>query len=375
MHFVIFFLLTMPALSISGILGLPYFPNEKLSFLLILFLFLNNKYKIDMVHALLMFFIACVIAILVILHGIIDTINIPEVNTIYFFIALIFYVAYFKKFGNILLMLIPTIVLMQLSVSLFQQLSMFSGNNDLAMIFNNYSFQSNYIYPHSYGGFYRTSGLFNESSQYATFLVLYIVLYFQGFIQKRSYTKFILYFTMIDFIINESITAYIILFLYLLYKIFFFRKKIYLKISIIFSFISMPFLFSDIFSGVIYKIVGTFSMTGSFGRLRSAIDKIELVSEHSPFIGLGLNWKVVSHDIISVYYYGFGLIGLVCILLFIVYVTFRTRNIVIFIFLLFIMTNATLLVSTNIILISFAFYIGSVYQNRKLNYLEVNKVD
>lgn len=365
-HFFSLLLLTMPALSVSGMLGLSYFPNEKLVFLIIFFLFLGGKYKIRVSDLTVMLFVAIVIIIATMAQGA-EGIKIANINTIYFFIAIIFYISYFEKFGPELLRILPSVVAIQLIVSFFEQVLMIGGFHELVLIFNNFPPQDSYLYPNSYGGLFRTAGFFNESSQYSMFLALYIILYIEGWVCKDKLGRYVFIFSIIDLAINESITAYVIIFIYSLYRVFLFRGRMYYKIGIIISFALLPFFFKNIFSGVFDKILGTFLMSEAhFGRLSSAVDKIIYVSNNSIFTGYGLDWKVVSHDVISVYYYGFGLFGLLAILLFLTYVSIKNRNIITFIFILFLMTNASLLVTMNIILIGFSAYLGSKINSTRI---------
>jgi hypothetical protein len=367
-HFFSLLLLTMPALSVSGILGFSYFPNEKLVFLIIFSLFLGHKYKIKLSDLTVMLFITIVLTTITIVQGL-ENIKIANINTAYFFITIVFYIAYFKKFGPELLRILPSIVAIQLIASFFQQWLMFGGFHELVLMFNNFPPQDSYLYPYSFGGLFRTSGFFNESSQYSMFLVLYIILYIEGWICKDKLGRYVFIFSIIDLMINESITAYIIIFIYGLIKVFFSRGRIYYKIGVITSFVLLAFSFQKAFLGVVEKILGTFLMTSdSFGRLSTAIDKIIYVSNNSIFTGYGLDWKVVSHDVISVYYYGFGLFGLLVILLFLIYISIKTRNMITLIWILFLMTNAVLMVTMNIILIGFASYLGfKIYSMRIKN--------
>ena len=234
------------------------------------------------------------------------------------------------------------------------------GYIELAMIFNNYPAQSNYIYPFSYGGLFRTSGLFNESSQYAIFLVSFVILYINNIIKRTKFIDMIFIVSIIDFFINESITAYIILFLYLFYKVIILRNALYLKMIFFFSLAAIPLLFQSQLNSIFGKIIGTFMMSSeSFVRVSSALNKVHEVLHQAPFLGLGLSWGSISFDIVSVYIYAYGLVGLLTILLFIVYISIHTRNSIIFIFLLYIFTNASLLGSMNILLIGLAYSLVS----------------
>ena len=367
-HFLSLLLLTMPALSVSGVLGFSYFPNEKLVFLIIFSLFLGGEYKIKLSDLTVMLFVTIVLTTITIVQGL-ENIKIANINTAYFFIAIVFYIAYFKQFGPKLLRILPSIVAIQLVASFFQQWLMMGGFHELVLMFNNYPPQDSYLYPYSFGGLFRTSGFFNESSQYSMFLVLYIILYIEGWICKDKFNRFVFIFSIIDLTLNESITAYVIIFIYGLIMVFLSRGRIYYKIGAITSFVLLPFFFQKAFLGVVDKILGTFLMSkDSYGRLSSAVDKIIYVSNNSIFKGYGLDWKVVSHDVISVYYYGFGFFGLLAVLLFLIYISIETKNIITLVWILFLMTNATLMVTMNIILIGFASYLGfKIYSMRLKN--------
>ena len=365
MHFIILLLLTMPSLSIVASLGLPYLPNEKISFFIILFLFFNNMYKIELSKIIILLFFSISILLIIISHGI-ESILIAEINTVYFFIALIFYIAYFKKFGNKIIEILPKIVLIQILVSVFQQISMIYGFFDYAMLFNNYPPQDGYIYASFNYSLFRTSGLFNESSQYAVFLLLYIILFFNNFIKKSKFNNFVLLLSFIDFIITESIIAYIIFAIYILYKIILTREKIYIKAFTIFNIVLLMTLLSDKIIGAISKIIKTMMMEDGYPRLSASYTKITETFENSPINGFELSWKTPSWDIISIYFYAFGFIGIVIILIFLFYFAYSTYNILSVVFLLYIVTNASLVSSLNILIIVISFYIMYAHKNLKL---------
>ena len=358
-HYFILLFLSSPALSLIGIIGLPYFPNEKLAFLLILYLIYKYQIKIKTTDLVYFFTIGSVILLITVFNGL-DIVTQSEINTIYFFFAIVVYITYFKYYYEIIFYYIPYVVALQVAISLCQQLCMNIGYIELAMIFNNYPAQSNYIYPFSYGGLFRTSGLFNESSQYAIFLVSFVILYINNIIKRTKFIDMIFIVSIIDFFINESITAYIILFLYLFYKVIILRNALYLKMIFFFSLAAIPLLFQSQLNSIFGKIIGTFMMSSeSFVRVSSALNKVHEVLHQAPFLGLGLSWGSISFDIVSVYIYAYGLVGLLTILLFIVYISIHTRNSIIFIFLLYIFTNASLLGSMNILLIGLAYSLVS----------------
>jgi hypothetical protein len=367
-NFLILLMLTMPALSLTGILGFPYFPNEKLVFLMIFFLFMFGKYKLNVSDTIFFSFLSIVFIVIFINQGL-SNLTIANFNLIYFCLAIIFYIAYFKKFGQEILVILPIIVGIQLTVSFSEQALMHLGFHEASMMFNNYPPQETYIYPISYAGLFRTSGLFYESSQYAVFLLVYIVLYIEGEVKNNKFSRFIFSLSFVDFFITESITAFIIIFIYGLYKLFFSRGKILNKLGLFFSSLFLISFFIDILLNMTNKVVGTIFMTSSsYSRLSEAIYKIIYVSENAFFTGYGLSWDPVSHDFFSVYYYAFGIFGLAAFILFLIYLSMKSKNFIFIIFFISLFVNASLLISINIILISLSTFLG--YKN---NIMRTNK--
>ncbi|WP_294962746.1 hypothetical protein, partial [Sulfurimonas sp.] len=223
-----------------------------------------------------------------------------------------------------------------------------------------------YIYASFNYSLFRTSGLFNESSQYAVFLLLYIILFFNNFIKKSKFNNFVLLLSFIDFIITESIIAYIIFAIYILYKIILTREKIYIKAFTIFNIVLLMTLLSDKIIGAISKIIKTMMMEDGYPRLSASYTKITETFENSPINGFELSWKTPSWDIISIYFYAFGFIGIVIILIFLFYFAYSTYNILSVVFLLYIVTNASLVSSLNILIIVISFYIMYAHKNLKL---------
>ena len=348
-HFFILFLLASPALSISAIFGFPFFPNEKLSLVLIIFLFLFKKFKINNFHLIFFTLVSILFFIISCAQGI-DNFKIANINTIYFFFSIIFYISYFKNFAQQFLRFLPIIVFIQIIVSCFQHIMMIQGLHDLAMIFNNVPYQKNYIYPADIKDFFRTAGLFNESSQYSMFLLIYVILYYENQIYRSKLTSCVLYLSLIFLILNQSVTAYVIAILYILYKIFFVvRIKISTLVLSIISFLPLIFFFKD---WIFYKILNKFLTSP---RLSTAVDKIIYVSENSILTGYGLDWLRISWDVISIYFYGFGIFGLMAALITLLYFSIETKNILILFFLLFLMVNGNFQLAINIIFIGAAY--------------------
>ena len=235
------------------------------------------------------------------------------------------------------------VVLINLLVSFFQQISLQLNQPELSTIFNNYYSQVNYLYP-EVNGVFRTSGLFTESSQYSIFLALYLYS-FINFNFNKSYIIFFL--AIFDIILNQSVLGYISLLVIVL-----FRYKFSYKIIFV-----LPLAFYLLISQW-DKIVFTLSLYNpdSFPRFASAIFNISNTMSISPIYGLGLTWNNPSWDIFSVMIKGFGIVGLIACFVFLLYISSITNLTLFFIFFLNLVVNGNLAIPINIFFLSFIFY-------------------
>ena len=352
--FLILICLLSPALSIVGIFNFPYFPNEKIGFMLVLLnlLFKKQTFRSDLMIAgfAASSIFASIVAIRLLRGG---DMNVTDINMIYLFSALIFYLTYFRLEFHKVVDALPGLVFLQLLVSIIQQMAMQLDMSSLASIFNNYPPQLDYQYGTTDLGFFRTSGLFNESSQYATFLVFFVITYQEGLIKKTNFSRFLLFTSIVEVMINQSITAFLIITLYLIYKYYSAANKKLDKTALFLvpTFICI-LIFSDVFKKINYTLIAD---DASFPRLLFAYQRIEQTVYENIFTGNGLHWNTPSWDIVSVYFSGYGLIGLVTTLCFVIFVIQRTSVALAIPFLLFLMTNGNLLGSLNIFFISFLY--------------------
>jgi hypothetical protein len=352
-YLILIFLLS-PALSVVCMFGFPYFPNEKIAFILVLHNLLGRKliFRPDLLIA--GFSVSLVLTVIVVIRSYQGSeVNITDINMIYLFFALVFYIAYFELNFYKIASALPGLVFLQLMISIFQQVAMQFDMPSLAFIFNNYPPQFGYQYPITNLGFYRTAGLFNESSQYATFLVFFIIIYQEGMIKRSKFTGFLLLASIVEIVLNQSITAFLIIFSYFACKSLGGSNGKFLKIIFLLTF---AYVFGLIFPDVFEKINYTLrSDNESYSRLLFAYQRIELVINENLFIGNGLYWDTPSWDVISIYFSGYGLIGLAAILCFMFFIFRRANIALIIMYILFSLTNGNLLVTLNIFLISFLY--------------------
>ena len=356
-HYIILFLLCSPAFSLVYLINGFYFPNEKISFLIIFsFLLLSKNQKIC--KNLFLFFtsMAVVFSFIVFLHSA-SFIRQAEINTIYYFLTIPFYITYFVKHNVDILKIFPTCVFCLIIVSFYQQICMLLGFVEISLIFNNYPYQKMYEYPFSSFGLYRTASLFNESSQYSIMLVLYIMLFLNRNIQVTFHSKIVLSLCLLEVFFNESLTAYLIILTFLFYcyfKRFTATKRVFFTI---FIFIACIFNM-NLISLSLMKIYNTVTMSSSsYRRLTSAIEKIDTVAIDSFWFGKGMSWEAISFDFISVYFYSFGFIGFIFILIYLFFINILNRSIFSITFLLNLLSNGVLHSSINILFLSFLFIV------------------
>jgi hypothetical protein len=350
--FLVILLLSSPGLSIIGVFISFYFPNEKLAEIVVVLFLLIKKTKInedDLGVFICVLFALSTILFVRILSGF--YFSITDINILVLIAVLPAYLAFFREYKNTILLTFPSVVLIQILVSAFQQLCLLNELNNLSAIFNNYPMQYGYIYPKGLKIFYRTAGLFNESSQYSVFLVCYISLYFMDFINKNKLNIIILAMAVIEVLINESITAYLSLFGI---AVFVFFKKNNWKINfilILIVFILIVLIGDDYLIAIFNKLYNTYNRENYYPRLDNAIQKIIIVSNENPLSGLGFSMELPSWDFISINYYAYGFIGFLIMTIIYTRFLYRSNAVIAYVFIINSFVAGNLLISINIILI------------------------
>ena len=329
-----------------------YFPNEKIAFLIVVssaLIGLVQVKKKEFVNAItLVSILAVLTCIRILMNG---SFSITDLNTIVFIFGLPFYIAFFDKFREEFVKVFSAVVFFNLMASLFQQICLLNNLTSIAMYFNNYPMQADYIYPKGLNIFYRTSGLFNESSQYSIFLISYIFLYLHGGIKKNKYNFLILIVSIIDVLINESATAYIafafILILYLYRSINLYGIKILFIFLLVILIITIP----EYMNSFIDKFINTYNRQEYYPRLDNMLAKIVKVTNDSPFIGLGFTLELPSWDFISVYYYAYGALGLFSLVFYFSTILFKYNSIFLIIIFINSFVAGNILISVNLVLL------------------------
>jgi hypothetical protein len=364
-YFILFCLLT-PALSLVGMLGFSYFPNEKIALAIVLISLLVNKKQVYSSSLIVLgLTISLLISTIVIVRwyqG--GDVSVPDFNMIYLFCALIFYLTYFRMRFVQIMAVLPVLVCFQLTVSIVQQILLQLEMQNLASIFNNYPPQIGYQIPRTNMGWFRTTGLFNESSQYATFLAIFVISYMEGFYSKFRFQNFVFVLTGIEILLNQSITAYLIIFVYFAYKL----LRGQHKMLIILATGAVVLIFFDVFFQEIYEKIqiSILAQDESYPRLLFAYRNIEQTINEHIFIGNGLSWDAPSWDVLSIFFSGYGLIGLVGILCFLAYVIKGANIGIKTALIIFLFTNGNLLGSLTIFLVALV-YASATHQRIFVN--------
>lgn len=251
----------------------------------------------------------------------INKVSVPAINTILVILSLPFYSSYINHNSKNVLKSIYIIGIIQFSISVYQQVLMQYGYPDVVQMFNNYPPQQFYDYGRGESGFFfRTSGLFTESSSYAVFQWIAVMSGILLGVNKTRMGKVLLILMAIELLFNGSITGFVFIILYFVFSIGF-NFKIYSKIIIaLFSVIIIVTQAYDIDYNLIniyLKIIGQFdflieedSYYGHKGRLFGLFRAVNYILNSNYYlIGVGLSWIEPTLDIFSLYLKAYGLIG------------------------------------------------------------------
>ena len=300
-----------------------------------------------------------------------------SVNSIIIILSIPLYYSYFSSNFNLACRAIFYVAVLQLLISITQQYLLFTGSHEVAAMFNNYSHQSGYSFPVGETGFfYRTSGLFTESSSYALFQWLAIVCAIKVGLHKRLLIKILLIIMAFEVIINGSLTGYIFILSYL--SIGFLSKFRYKKTLIriaIGSLIILPILaliefygYFD-FSGLVLKITKQFDFIGDINsthpsRLFGMIQAISLTL-NSNFIlwGTGFSWSSPTLDIYSLYLNAYGVIGVIAVLYLVLFLLQKAPWNYRVAVLLALSINGHLSTSINILILTMAYAMFQINQS------------
>ncbi len=377
--FFIIILLSSPAFSITGLFNLGFFPNEKLAILLVAIsksAWREEFKQLRLIGFIISFILGCLFCIQIITgtSGIIQA----SINSIFIIASIPLYCSFLSARPNLTLQLIFFVGILQLIISLFQQYHSFSGNYDTAFIFNNYPPQQGvYDYMVAETGFwYRTAGLFFESSGYGLFQWLAIICALQINIHKTLFGKIILFILILEVILNGALTGYLFAFGFFVTKFLIKFKNRKNLIKALFNFPVILILFYLIqasnyydFSGLTNKVIGQFDFlyndnSYKVSRIRGMFESIQgsLGSDYVMF-GAGFSWLNPTLDFYSLYIRAYGVAGFFCLVLFIFSILKKAPLYYGAAVFLALSVNGHLSTSINIIILSMSFVFYKIQQS------------
>ncbi len=330
--------LASPALSLSGLLGFGYFPNEKLALIMVLF----NRFSRQKKFSNFIFFSLITGTVFFSLTYSqylfqVNKVSVPAINTVLVILALPFYSSFINHNSQKVLKSIFIIGILQFLISIYQQFFMQLGYPDVVQIFNNYPPQRFYEFGRGEAGFFfRTSGLFTESSSYALFQWIAVISGMSLGVHKNKMGKIILSLIAIELLINGSITGFIFIILFLISKIRY-NYKIFIKVMIMI--LSTVFVVTQIYDidynliNIYLKIVNQFdflyypdSYYDNYGRLFGLYNAVGYIFNSKYFmIGVGLSWLEPTLDIFSLYLKAYGIIGFIFLMAYILFILKHAR--------------------------------------------------
>jgi hypothetical protein len=320
------FLIASPALSLLGVVGLGYLPNEKIAILLVAIN--KNAWKpkfgqLRLFGLITSFFL--IILFLVQLYLEAPGLFQAGINSILIMVSIPLYVSFFSHNPYLVYRAIFVVGIMQLCFSLIQQFYSHIGYTEIITFFNNYPPQKMYRYAVGETGFfYRTSGIFNESSSYAVFQWLAIISAIKINAHKRLFGKVILFILFIEVVLNGSIAGYLFAIGYFTFQYRPITKARIHRFFYVAIFVILSFLFLDVgeyfnAQGIYTKLLKQFDflydeMSNSPSRLAGMYRAIVYIFESDFLIqGVGFSWVHPSLDFYSLHLKAFGIVGFVVI--------------------------------------------------------------
>jgi hypothetical protein len=325
----IIFLLASPALSIVGLTGVGFFPNEKLAILLV---FASTYAWSNECRQLHLFGLVCASILSFLLFSqlvYLSEVSIrPSINSIFVFLTIPLYYSFLSRRPHTTCRLIFYVGVLQFCISLFQQYFSLAHYYDIANILNNYPHQETYRFPVGETGFiYRTSGLFFESSGYAVFQWLSIICALKTGTQKRPIGFFLLLLMTLEVVINGSLAGYVFILSYSCINISsspISKSKIlrYFSATLVFVIVLSLLVSFNYFNfyGFLPKLLGQFdflyngSVSTKPSRLKGLVESFSsMINSDFWLYGVGFSWIAPTLDFYSLYFKSFGLIGLLTI--------------------------------------------------------------
>ena len=252
-----------------------------------------------------------------------------SINSIIIIASIPLYFSFFSQHPQRVMKYLFYIGTIQCLISLTQVYFSINGNQEMVAFFKNYP-ENDYFYSASEAGFwYRTSGLFYESSGYAVFQWITIISGLKIGIYKKVFGKILLFVMFVEVILNGSLTGY---FFALGFFGIDFLKQFRSKKKAIKLFLALPFIILSLYfleannyydiSGFTNKIVKQFDFfTNEYSyapsRIKGMVHTINdsLTSDYLMF-GSGFTWINPTLDFYSLYLKAYGIFGFITIILF-----------------------------------------------------------
>jgi hypothetical protein len=336
--FLMLLLLTSPALSVLGLFLGSFIPNQRIAFAFTTVLLLNQRFPIKRDY--IKFWCISITMILIIMLRLAiypqDTIaDTSDAGLIIFLGTLPAFIEFFHIKKKYLFKSLLAIIYLQISVAIFQNIMMSAGLVDIANMFDNYHILDAkviYVYPQIISGFYRTSGLFIESSQYSIFLCFCSVCIntIATNAWERKIAKYTQYIIMIAILINASITAYLIILFVLLAN----PKKnsgtisflalviaviVYLSVSVSELSSNNEYLSKKITANTTGVSKDSDESEGE--RTTSFFNHFDDLIKNRPIFGYG-DLKIENNrwDFVSTYLYGYGVSGFIIMIITVLFI-------------------------------------------------------
>lgn len=331
--FLLLLLLTSPACSVLGLFLGSFIPNQRVALAFITMLLLNQSFPIKRDY-IRIWCISIIITFIIMLRlglytqdVIADT---SDAGLIIFLLTLPAFIEFFYRKKKYLFKSLLAVIYLQVLIAIFQNIMMSVGLVDLANIFDNYhplEAKVIYVYPQIISGFYRTSGLFIESSQYSIFLCFCSICINTIALTdwEKSIAKYTQYIILICVLINASITGYLIILFILLASPKKNSGKIIFIALVITVIMCLSISVSELSTNNEYlskKITANTTASSKDSddneaeRSNSFFYHFDVLIKNRPIFGYG-DLKIENNrwDFVSTYLYGYGISGFIIMII------------------------------------------------------------
>ena len=367
---VMLFLIVSPGFSLVRFVTGEFFPNEKLAGLLALVLVTTGGYWKKLPRAATVCwsaFCALTSVMLMKVLGFHVPVSIADINLLYWLLIIPFYLSVFRHNAKVYFRFIEVYFWLNVCVAALQWLAVAAGYPDVAMALNNYPPQDGYTYP-VLGPIVRVAGTFNESSQLALFSLLVFTVSNSNSVRYK-FSRATAWMSLLITMSTTSATAIVgIIVVVLLGAVTkdFERKNLNrVALAIVVLVALFPGQAALAMTRLVRMTLEVDPNQLESERMVSMLSKLsDLATSERVLLGFQQTWSRSSFDFLSIYLYGYGLIGFLAVASALVSLLRSAPKVLLGVVFVALLGNGNLLVSIHLIIL------GAIHSARQLSFSE-----